>query len=162
MDTTESLTPEQILALSKVASPSSKEVKGARPLVPEGQHKGECLLALKYDITVGAPHPAAPSVPWEKIAVLAMSRIDAATQKALVRQALDPEVDPKGKKATKERVQKIARELLPDVQKSGPITGTAVCTAVQLAAPGVFQLPPAPATIGAPTPAPALAESVAD
>lgn len=152
---TNTLTPEQIFALSRVAPSQSKEVKAARDELQPGQIKGDFLAHIEYDSTVGTDFEVRDDTSWKDLALLALSKIQA-TNPAVVDQifkrsqlalAEGDEPLPEAEiKAVEKRVKELAVELLPKKTQKGHVTGFFRAEAVELvqAAPVLVAAKPAP------------------
>ena len=81
------------LACAKVQPPVDVRVDGAGPARPEpGTYaRGDVRLLLSYDLRVGPPtrRRVSAAIPWQRLALLALGRLNGATAEALVREAMD-------------------------------------------------------------------------
>tara|TARA_R110002110_G_scaffold16569_30_gene71718 strand:+ start:1866 stop:2327 length:462 start_codon:yes stop_codon:yes gene_type:complete len=81
---TNTLTPVEILAISKAASASSKEVKAARELVGPGEYTGQVTVTLDYGFKVGEDYEKDQSVPWMDLALVALSKLNGTTRASII------------------------------------------------------------------------------
>ena len=107
------------VALGKVR-PSSIERKAVAP----GEYNGDVLVRLLYDLKVGEDFEKPVNVPWQKLACIAFSKLNEATQDAIIREAAD------GGENIKELVKDVSpsvkakvRSLMPERECNGLVTG---------------------------------------
>jgi hypothetical protein len=87
------LSPIEILAISKAASASSKEVKAARELVGPGEYTGTVTVTLDYGFKVGEDYDKDASVPWMDLALVALSKLNGTTRNAIIEQMAQMKAD---------------------------------------------------------------------
>jgi hypothetical protein len=107
----------QKLALDKV-----RIKKVERAGIAPGEYSGEVLIRLIYDLNVGEDYEQSVNVPWQKLACVAMSKLNEATQDAIIREALDKGVL-STVKTVEPRVKAKVRSLMPDRECKGKVTG---------------------------------------
>lgn len=106
-----------LFVLSKTGKPTSRPAPG--------RVQGVATLKIAFDLKVGNAYEArtTQSIPWQRIAAVAMSKLNSTSMVAVLRQALDPdtEVEP-----IVERAQVLLEPLLESTVKThaGKVTGS--------------------------------------
>jgi len=87
------LSPIEVLAISKAASASSKEVKAARELVGPGEYTGEVTVTIGYGFKVGEDYDKDASVPWMDLALVALSKLNGTTRASIIAEMAEMKAD---------------------------------------------------------------------
>lgn len=135
------LSAAALLSLAKlphVNLASNAKAQALRDDLTVGNHSGEVIVRLVYDITKGEDYTGqvANSVPWKDIACALFARVNEATREAVVRDLLKPAegggFEFNDDKASPEAVEVIAR-LMGQTEKTqnGKITGSAVLLPIE-------------------------------
>ena len=115
-----------LFVLSKTGKPTS------RP--GPGRVQGVALVKIAFDLKVGNPYDSrtVAAIPWQRIAAIALSKLNDASMDAVLRQALDPEVDVE---PVVRRAQRILEPLLDSSVKThaGKVTGSTNIVDVEFA-----------------------------
>lgn len=126
------LSPIEVLAISKAASASSKEVKAARELVGPGEYTGEVTVTFRYGFKVGEDYEKDQSVPYMDLLLVALSKVNAATRATIIaemaelkaaKQLSGKTMDPALKKIKDDITAKI-KELYAPKNTKGRVDGT--------------------------------------
>lgn len=119
----------QLLALSKIAD------KDARKLVAPGKHAGTFTATIDFDLRVGEDFEqvVAQSVPWQRIAAIALAKLNNVTVEAIVREAVGKDAEELNTDDIEARAKKAVAELLGSKARkvAGKVTGTVTVVDIQ-------------------------------
>jgi hypothetical protein len=121
------LSPIEQIALSKYTAE-----KGARSKVKPGEYTGRLCVDLEYDVKVGedytGTHPI--KVPWADLVATLMSKINGVTIEAVLREALDNDIDTS---RIKDEIEATMALIVDQTERPfrGKVTGAAVVTGVR-------------------------------
>lgn len=124
------LSPLESLALSKF-----KPEDGSRESVAPGKYAGSFLVRVQFGVNVGEDKEVEPtaSVPWQALAVLALSKLNDETADSVIKAALDGEATEDMTKAQEKRVKPRVEAMvasLPKIKRSGSVRATVVAEKV--------------------------------
>lgn len=104
--------------------------KAVRETIAPDQYKGEATLRIAYDLKVGRPFEqvVAASVPWQRIACLALSKLNAACIDAVIREAAASTAADEVFEDIAARAKAVVAETLEATRRpvAGKVTGSVV------------------------------------
>lgn len=111
--------------------------KALRKTIAPAQYSGRAVVEVEYDLKVGAPsnQRVSAAVPWQRIAALALSKLNPASIEAVVREAASTDTATAIEEEIATRAKVIINDLLDGSirEVAGRVTGDVRVTSVEVA-----------------------------